>query len=294
MRHDSVRPMRPLLLVALLLVGCHRVPRGSAAAAAAVSPDTALLAPDGSSVPPGPLGQSILRGRAILTATRDSLPAHVGNTLRCTSCHLGDGRERTALPLTGVYGRFPQFRWRAATVQRLEDRINDCLLRSLNGAALEWDDPSMRDIVAYLAFLSRGVPVGDTRVVRTDAARSGDTVAGAQVYLRSCARCHGNGGGGTTTSVATFPPLWGLMSFNVGAGMTRVSTIAAFIQRTMPRDRPGTLSDTDALNIAAYVTSRSRPDFAGKEHDWPCGHRPVDVPYGTLAGNCPATIRSKN
>ncbi|HEX5970635.1 MAG TPA: hypothetical protein VFY85_01845, partial [Gemmatimonadaceae bacterium] len=31
---------------------------------------------------------SIRRGHALLIATRDSLPGHVGNNLRCTSCHL--------------------------------------------------------------------------------------------------------------------------------------------------------------------------------------------------------------
>ena len=285
MVHPGLRPTQCLWLVTLLLVACHQAPSGSNWPAAA-PPDTTLRAPDGSSVPAGSIGRSILRGRAILAATRDSLPAHVGNALRCTSCHLGDGREPTAISLTGVYARFPQFRWRSATVQRLEDRINDCLLRSLNGTALSWDDPAMLDIVAYMAFISRGVPVGDTTTFQVDTARSGDAVAGAQVFLQNCARCHGSDGGGTRTSVASYPPLWGPMSFNIGAGMARISTIAAFIRRNMPRDRPGTLSEMDAINVAAYVTSRPRPDFAAKDHDWPCGHRPPDAPYQTIAANC--------
>jgi thiosulfate dehydrogenase len=218
-------------------------------------------------------------------ATRDSLPSHVGNALRCTSCHLGDGRERAAMPLTGSYARFPQFRWRSASVQRIEDRINDCFLRSLNGAALAWDDPAMRDIVAYLAFLSRGVPVGDSGSFAVDSAATGDTVVGARVFQEKCARCHGmDGGGGVAGNL--YPPLWGPKSFNIGAGMARVRTIEAFIRRNMPRDRPGSLSGAEAVNVAAYITSRPRPDFPGKEHDWPCGHRPPDAPYATLGTGC--------
>ena len=255
--------------------------------------DTALRAPDGSLPPGGPLGASILRGRAILMATRDSLPGHVGSALRCTSCHLGDGRERTAMPLIGVTARFPQFRWRAARVQRLEDRINDCFVRSLNGTALAWDDPAMRDMVAYLAFLSRGIPVGDTTSFPLDSVMSGDSTAGARSFQESCARCHGSDGGGTSTAAGVFPPLWGSRSFNIGAGMARVRTIEAFIRRNMPRDQPGTLSPAEAMNIATYIAAQPRPDFAGKERDWPCGHRPPDVPYQTRGTNCEpaATIR---
>lgn len=284
-RQGRSGPMRRLLLVALLVSACDRTP--TRAATGAVLADTALRAPDGSGLPSGALRRSILRGRAILAATRDSLPAHVGSALRCTSCHLGDGRERSALPLTGVYARFPQFRWRAAAVQRIEDRINDCVLRSLNGTALAWDDPAMRDMVAYLAFISRGVPVGDSTALAIDSAAPGDTIAGARVFQGICARCHGTTGGGTTTSVAVFPPLWGPMSFNVGAGMARIRTLAAFVRRNMPRDRPGLLTAAEAIDVAAYIASRPRPDFPGKERDWPCGHQPADVPYQTLAGDCP-------
>ncbi|MES1259691.1 MAG: hypothetical protein ABUL71_03785, partial [Gemmatimonadota bacterium] len=115
--------MRYSLLLLLAAVACQRAP--DAAAIPAVQPDTSVRAPNGAAVPPGELGKSVLRGHAILAATRDSLPTHVGASLRCVSCHLGDGRRNGALPLTGVYARYPQYRSRNAAVQRLEDRIND-------------------------------------------------------------------------------------------------------------------------------------------------------------------------
>src|SRR6266705_729888 len=110
-------------------------------------------------IPDGPLGAAIQRGRALLLATRDSLPAHVGNRLRCTSCHLDEGRRATG-SLVGAYARYPQYRPRSATVETIEYRVNDCFRRSMNGTPLASDGGDMRDIVAYLWFLSRDVPSG--------------------------------------------------------------------------------------------------------------------------------------
>ena len=100
---------------------------------------------------------AVRRGRAILANTRDSLPGHVGNRLRCVSCHMGDGQQPNKMSFIGVYARFPQYRPRSATVEIIEDRINDCFERSMNGKALPRDSRPMRDIVAYLAFLSYGI-----------------------------------------------------------------------------------------------------------------------------------------
>lgn len=265
------------LLILLLPAACGQGtpdPAPNTVTAVAAAPDT--------TIPDGDLGVSIRRGRAILLATRDSLPSHVGNDLRCTSCHLNEGRQPNAMPWTAVYAQFPQYRTRGATVIRLEDRINDCFERSLNGTPLAFDDPALRDMVAYMAFLARGVPVGATLpgqgVPRTDAL-TGDTVAGAAVYAAQCARCHGEGGEGTTIA----PPTWGPRSFTIGAGMSRFRTAAGFIKANMPFDMPGTLSDKDAQDVAAYVTSRSRPDFARKYEDWPRGDAPPDVAYPTRA-----------
>jgi thiosulfate dehydrogenase len=44
-----------------------------------------------------------------------------------------------------------------------------------------------------------------------------------------------------------------------------------------------TLTDQQAFDVAAYVTAMPRPDFPGKEKDWPRGNAPPDVPYATDA-----------
>jgi thiosulfate dehydrogenase len=227
------------------------------------------------------LTAAIERGRAILTATPESLPRYTRSALRCTSCHLDEGRRERAMSWVGVYARFPQYRSREGAVLRLEDRINGCLRRSLNGRALPLDDPAMRDMVAYMASLSRGVPVGPRGagdgLPKLEPTLEPDTSRGRARYAAVCATCHGANGGGKVG-----PPLWGPRSFNVGAGMARLRTAAAFIKYNMPYDRPGSLSDQDAYDIAGWMIARPRPDFPGKEHDWPNGDAPPDARYPTL------------
>jgi thiosulfate dehydrogenase len=226
------------------------------------------------------LQTSIRRGRALLRNTRDSLPEYVGNALQCVSCHPKDGTQQNAMPWVGVYARFPQYRSRVGGTQIIEDRINDCFRRSMNGKALPVASRDMRDIVAYMAFLSHGYPVGasvEGQGIPTVDSIPGDTTRAKPLFQAKCAACHGPRGQGTDVA----PPLWGPRSFNIGAGMARQWTAAAFIKQLMPQNAPGTLTDQEANDLAALMTSRPRPDFAGKEHDWPKGDPPRDVAYST-------------
>ena len=90
---------------------------------------------------------SALRGRALLLATRDSLPRNVGNALRCASCHLDNGLRRNVMPWIGSYARFPRYTERSGKVDLIEDRVNDCFVRSMNGKALPASGRDMHDIV---------------------------------------------------------------------------------------------------------------------------------------------------
>ena len=186
------------------------------------------------------------------------------------------------MPWVGSYARFPQYRARSGKIDLIEDRINDCFERSMNGKALARSGRDMADLVAYLAFLSHGVTVAPPAQapgarLQKWAAFAAAPAAGARLFAAVCAKCHAADGGGT----AGAPPLWGPASYNVGAGMTRVRTAAEFISRNMPFDVPGTLTDSQAFNVAAYVNAHSRPDFRGKENDWPKGDPPPDVAYPT-------------
>src|SRR2546426_3034958 len=192
-------------------------------------------------IPDGPLGAAIQRGRALLLATRDSLPAHVGNRLRCTSCHLDEGRRATG-SLVGAYARCPQYRPRRARVETIESRVNDCFRRSMNGTPLSSDGGDMRDIVAYLWFLSRGVPIappptpagGANRLAKWAGFRA-DTAAGGRVYGSACAKCHGPDGQGT----AGAPPPWGAHSYKNRAGPGPGPPGPAVIKGNKPPHPPG-------------------------------------------------------
>lgn len=256
---------------------------GSPAAAAADTVDGSVVPPD-SAIPAGVQGASIRRGRALLEHTRDSLPDHVGNNLRCMSCHLDDGRRLLTGPLIGVYARYPRFIDRAGAVASIEQRVNYCFTRSLAGTRLSPGSGGMHDIVSYLAYLSTGIPAGaHVRGEGTPPLHqlAADPVRGAALYATKCVSCHGAHGQGTVQGTVAAPALWGPQSFTIGAGIARESRAAAFIRRNMPNDQPGTLTDQQAFDLAAYILSKPRPDLPGKADDWPQGDAPFNVPYAT-------------
>lgn len=237
-----------------------------------------------STIPNDSLGTSIRRGRALFMHTPDSLPRYALSALACTSCHADGGRRANALPVMGAFARYPRYLDREARVASIEDRVNYCMTRSLAGRALPDTTRAMHDFVSYLAFLAKGVPLGtasaDSRLPQTSAV--GDSTRGAAIFAGTCAACHGADGHGS----AAAPPLWGPRSFDIGASMARTSRATAFIQRAMPADRPGTLTEQQAADLAAYIDAHPRPDFPGKARDWPQGNAPSDVPYAT-AGHSP-------
>jgi thiosulfate dehydrogenase len=286
------------LVLAIGMVACSLERRDPARPSAGPAPGStadgataaALRFPADSEIPQGPLGASIRRGRAILVATNDSLPEYVGNALTCTNCHQDAGTRANSSPWVGVYTQFPQYRSRNARINLIEDRINDCFRRSMNGKALPIDHLAMLDMIAYFSFLSWRVPPA-TPVAGQGYPRltplEPDSTRGKAVYEATCAVCHGADGAGTVGG----PPVWGNRSYTIGAGMARVRTAAAFIRYNMPMDQPGTLTDQQSFDVAAYMNSRPRPDFAGKENDWPNGDPPPDVAYPTHAAAAKAASR---
>lgn len=289
---------RPYLLLALTLACRLEQPvadstrsftRGAAPDGTPLGPPAIQVALYADSVvPAGPLGESIRRGRALLERTPDSLPAYAGGNLRCTSCHLDAGLRANAAPLVGVTHRFPRYLDRSGAVIPIEDRVNYCFTRSLAGRALPTRSREMVDIVSYLAFISRGVGEGGEVAglgMPKMPALAADSGRGRELYGAKCAQCHGQDGSG----VAVVPALWGPKSFSVGASMARVERAASFIRHNMPFDKPGTLTDQQAFDVAAYIDALPRPDSPGKELDWPKGGAPADVPYATV-GRTPSTV----
>jgi thiosulfate dehydrogenase len=260
---------------------------GVAAAQPAAGKPAGFDPPAEKDVPAGPMGDAIRLGQKVLTETQTHAKAYVGNGLNCTSCHLDGGRKPHAAPWVGLWAVFPEYRSRNAQVNSLQERINDCFRRSMNGKPLPMDSPEMAGALAYIWWLSRGVPTGTEvegrgflRIALPEGAKP-DPENGKAVYAAKCAACHGANGEGRTGPKGEylFPALWGPKSFNIGAGMARLNNAAAFVKANMPIGQENSLTDQEAFDVAAYFTRQPRPDFAAKGRDWPKGNRPPDARY---------------
>jgi thiosulfate dehydrogenase len=85
-----------------------------------------------------------------------------------------------------------------------------------------------------------------------------DQANGERIYGAQCASCHGAGGAGAPPIL---PALWGPDSYNDGAGMNQVGTMAAFVQHNMPQNHPGTLSAQGAYDVSAFIKTKPHPKF---------------------------------
>ena len=271
--------MNSTLAVARLTSACFFL----ASVAALAVESVPLAPPPNSALPQGPLGDAIRYGESLVTNTRALAGGYVGNGFVCSNCHLDAGRVAYAAPLAGLWGVFPEYRSRRGSVESMTERINDCFLRSMNGKPLPSDSREIIGLLAYIAWLSTGVPTGaevQGRGFKEFAAPTPpNPQRGETLYAAKCAACHGADGQGLrgADNAYTFPPLWGPQSFNVGAGMARASVAAGFVQAKMPLGSAGTLSDQEAYDIAAYFTSKPRPEFSATKNDWPRGDAPPDA-----------------
>ncbi|WP_036155413.1 c-type cytochrome [Maribacter forsetii] len=220
-----------------------------------------------------------------------------GNNLACANCHLQKGAQAGSGSWVGILERFPQFGGRGNKVGTIEDRINGCMERSMNGRMLPADSDKLVAIVAYMDWLSEGLPEdrkaefkGYPKIKIPD--EKVDLAKGKQVYTKECVICHGENGAGVLSlednSGYTYPPLWGEDSYNDGAGMNRVITSAEFIKSNMPYlqatwDNPK-LTDEEAYHVAGYINSFTRPHKLNTENDYPDKKlKPVSTPYGPWA-----------
>lgn len=229
----------------------------------------------------------------------DPAKRYTNARLSCGSCHLATGTETGTLTLMQVTEHYPRFSGRQGTDTDIEDRINECMQRSMNGKPLPMDSPEMIAMAAYLRGLGAqfgAMGAGQKKAVEPAAfktpPRKADLEAGQAVYTSKCSICHGaNGLGLLATKDKSrgylFPPLWGPDSFNDGAGMGRVLTAARFIKARMPLGKPE-LTDDQAFDVAAFINNQPRPNMPNLEKDYPDRTtKPIDNGYGPYADEFP-------
>lgn len=254
-----------------------------AGGADAASGKPTIKMPDESTIPDDEYGAAVRRGLQLANHTYKELPNNVGNQLNCTSCHLGNGSEAYAAPWNNMPSVYPIYRSRSGRVNTIQERINGCFERSMNGKALDLDSDDMNAMVSYMSWLSQDMPFGVSPegrgFVKVNKELEPNPETGKKLFAEKCSVCHGADGEGQYNADGTYlyPAVAGDKSFNDGAGMARTYTAAAFIKGKMPFGQGNTLSDQEAVDIAAYFTHLPRPVKANKDKDWPNGDAPKDV-----------------
>lgn len=206
----------------------------------------------------------VMKGFQILLETKKNLPEYVGARLNCTNCHFNCGNSfggiNEGFSLVGVSRLYP----RAIPGNphfTLEERINQCFTKSMNGKPLPVDSPAMQAMIAYLDWISDGIsqPPSWLGTKKLHFQTLPNAQNGQLHYEKNCALCHGNDGQGLIKpDQLSYPPLWGENSFNSQAGMHDVATLASFLYYNMPYQNPE-LTVEEALDIAAYISQQPRP-----------------------------------
>jgi thiosulfate dehydrogenase len=238
-------------------------------------------------------GELIRLGYRIFTNTPKEAPAYTHGAVSCSNCHLNAGQRERALPLVGVSSAYPEPNRRADRLFTIEDRIIDCFKRSENATEnpTQLPTPQTREVLAvaaYLDWLSQGYEKGAALPWRGKNAIAPDGLVpvgeldagrGEALFREHCVNCHGQDGQGVQIGDKKAGPLWGSESWNDGAGAARIYTLAGIIRYAMPYLNPGSLTDRQAQEIAAFITSRPRPAYPFKDSDYVKTGPPPDAVY---------------
>ena len=252
------------------------------------------------------LSKDIRWGYKLFTSTPSESKRFVPGKMSCANCHLNAGQRERSLPLVNVAAMFPEYNRRSGRLYSLADRIVDCYWRSENGtgvvaggadtpkdaaAAEMLPTPTSKEVLAiaaYLTWLARGAQMGKNpswRGQNTIDAKALipvgkiDRTKGEEIFLERCTSCHGADGQGVQVGDKKPGPLWGPDSWNDGAGAARVYTLAGIIRYAMPYLSPGSLTDEEAQQVAAFINFKPRPAFPYKQTDYLTEKLPGDAVY---------------
>lgn len=233
----------------------------------------------------GAASPEVLEGYNIWMNTRETLGSNGNYTFEgqpilpsskvdCNNCHAGGGLVPFADPVYQSSRKWaaPKY-WRANNEYTdLRHRIIRCLANCDGGmwvprdhevvdyltAYVEWvgslvTDPAMQSDYNQMPGISRTMD-GFENWKNMSASKN----RGAELYDDECRTCHGDRGKGEPAD--NIPPLWGNTSVpQTALGGLSVPGIARFIRANMPLGDEWSFSAQNALDVAAYFTSKSRP-----------------------------------
>ncbi|MDR5868489.1 c-type cytochrome [Halomonas koreensis] len=216
-------------------------------------------------IPDNQYGDMVRLGRDLFMDTQRLRGEHVFNDQNCSNCHLDAGRLASSAPMWASVGVYPAYRGKNDKVNTMAERIQGCFTYSMNGVPPEYGSEPLVALQTYFHWLASGAPINESLPGRgyptlAEPAQAPDRARGAEVYAEQCAICHGDEGQGRRVGERqVFPPLWGDGAYNWGAGMHRVNTAANFIKANMPLGKPGSLTDQQAWDVAAFINGHERP-----------------------------------
>ena len=248
------------------------------------------------------LSKDIRWGYKLFTNTPVEAKQFAPGKMACANCHLNAGQRERSLPLVAVAAMFPEYNRRSGRLYRLNDRIVDCFWRSENGTGVLHEDappaatemlasPTSKEVLAiaaYLTWIARGATVGKNPAWRGQntidpkaliPVAKIDRQQGEAIFNERCITCHGMDGQGVAVGDKKPGPLWGPDSWNDGAGAARVYTLAGIIRYAMPYLNPGSLTDQEAQEVAAFINAKPRPAFPYKPTDYLTEKLPGDAVY---------------
>lgn len=306
--------LHPALLACALTLAWSTSQAQTPGAAPASAPPSMANQPDRPSLknlPDNQYGKLARYGHKLSTRTfahigpevKNKRMRYAGNNLACTSCHQQNTSKPFAMPWVGVTATFPQYRGREGAASTVEERINGCMERSMNGKPLPLNSREMKAFVTYIHFLSQSRPAeapqetGTSNNIQAPGRRANQN-AGEAIYKARCMVCHGKNGEGKRAGVKRdakgyrYPPVWGPDSFNTGSGMNRLLTAMRYLKPDTPMGathKDAVLSDIEAYDVAGYLVSMPRPGKANLKEDFPeRWNKPVDAAYPPYVDGMPA------
>lgn len=256
--------------------------------------------PDTTHIPSDSNGLLVRYGRQLMNRTSYYIGPqgvngqYTSTGVSCSNCHQLAGTKPFAFDLMTSFSRYPQYRAREDRVLSLADRVNNCITRPLNGKPLPENSTEMKAFLFYLKWLDSSTSTDHKKdwgksLPVTFINRAADTIRGAGIYQARCARCHGTGGEGKLNEDSQsylYPVLWGNKAYQSGSSIYRVIKMSGWLKANMPYDsarydKP-VLTDEEAIDVAAYINSRPRPQPVTFDYPKP-DKKPIDHDRGPYA-----------